>query len=138
MLKEFGIPRFEDEFKRLPLHWAASRGDSALVQSILRAGCNPNSKDIFGRTPFFAAVCMESVRVVKLLLDHPDINAQTEDKLGFTPLQESYKRQRSTPQGGRKTETWGKITNLLRAKIGLHEECLPDVNILSFARSPLP
>lgn len=150
-LKESGIPSFEDEFKRLPLHWAASRGDSALVQRILRAECNPNPKDVFSRTPLFAAVCMESVHVVKLLLDHPDINAQVEDKLGFTPLKESYRRQTSTPQRGNNAGTWGKITNLLRSKVGLHEECLQDifkdtshafrpnrVNILSFARYPQP
>jgi len=172
MLQESGDPRFQDEFKRLPLHWAASRGDESLVQSILKAGCDPNPKDIFGRTPSFAAVCMDRVGVVKLLLDHPDIDAQIEDKLGFTPLQESYRRQMQPPRDQpdivaqmraraklgftplqasyrRQMEPyrlekkdslggWVEITNLLKVKTGLQEECLPKVSASLFARYPLP
>lgn len=144
MLKESANPRFQDEFERVPLHWAASRGDSILAQRILKAGCNPNPKDIFGRTPLFAAVCRNKVKVVEILLDHPNIDAQSEDKLGYTPLLESYRRQISANNlfafdaMRNKARPWEEVTNLLKAKTGLHEESLSNVNTLSFARYPGP
>ncbi|RAK82202.1 ankyrin repeat domain-containing protein [Aspergillus fijiensis CBS 313.89] len=68
-------------------------GDASLVRRILQAGCDPNPRDIFDRTPLFAAVCLDRAQVVKVLLDHHDIEIQIEDRLGYTPLQESYRRQ---------------------------------------------
>ncbi|KAJ6011997.1 hypothetical protein N7522_002352 [Penicillium canescens] len=143
ILQESGDPSFRDEFERLPLHWAASRGDSALVQHILKAGCNPNPKDIFGRTPLFAAICKDRVNVVKVLLDHPDIDAQSEDKLGVTPLQESCRRQRSSYKvpsfaRGNSAGPWDEVTNLLKVKTGLREECLLNANVPCFPRDCLP
>jgi ankyrin repeat protein len=143
ILQESGDPSFRDEFERLPLHWAASRGDGTLVQRILKAGCNPNPKDIFGRTPLFAAICRDRVKVVKVLLDHPDIDAQSEDKLGFTPLQESCKRQRSSnkvPSFARRNSAgpWDEVTNLLKVKTGLREECPLNANVPFFPRDCLP
>ena len=126
LLKESGDASFQDKFKRLPLHWAALRGDSNLVQKMLNAGVNPNPKDIFGRTPLFAAVSMDRVHVVKLLLDHPDIVAQIEDKLGSTPLQEAYR------SGTNGATHWKDIANLLKAKMGLHGEHLPNVSTCPF------
>lgn len=143
ILKDSGNPRFQDEFKRVPLHWAASRGDSILVWRILEAGCNPNPKDIFGRTPLFAAVCRDNVNVVRILLDHRDIDVESEDKLGFTPLLESYRRQISPNDpfafnAMRNNEKpWEEVTNLLKTKTGLHEESLPNAKALFFARSLL-
>lgn len=140
ILKDPANPRFQDEFKRVPLHWAASRGDSIMVWRILEAGCNPNPKDIFGRTPLFAAVCRNSVNVVRILLDHCDIDAESEDKLGFTPLLESYRRQISPNNpfafnAMRNNERpWEEVTNLLKAKTGLREESLPTANALFYAQ----
>jgi ankyrin repeat protein len=148
ILQESDDPSFRDEFERLPLHWAASRGDGILVQRILKAGCNPNPKDIFGRTPLFAAVCRDRVNVVKVLLDHPDIDAQSEDKLGFTPLQESCRRQRSSNKvypfmrepfmRGNSAGPWDEVTNLLKVKTGLRDESLLNANVPLFPREFLP
>lgn len=142
IFKETDNPSFHDEFKRVPLHWAALRGDSILVQRILKAGCNPNPKDTFGRTPLFGAVCRHNVNVVKILLDHPDIDAQSEDILGSTPLLESYKRHVSPNDLFafealiNHTSPREEITDLLEAKTGLHRESLPNINALSFTRYP--
>ncbi|GLA93226.1 hypothetical protein AtubIFM61612_010418 [Aspergillus tubingensis] len=147
ILKESNSPSFLDEFHRLPLHWAASRGDITLVQRILTTGCDPNPKDIFGRTPLFAAICMGQIKVVKLLLDHPNIEAHIEDRLGFSPLQESYRRQVSLNDikyntfympGITDATPWRDITDLLKAKIGQREEDLVHINTLPFARYMLP
>lgn len=86
VLQESGDPSFRDEFKRLPLYWAASRGDDTLVQRILKAGCNPNPKDIFDRTPLFAAVCKDNVKVVKVLLDHPTSTPKVKTSWGLLPF----------------------------------------------------
>ncbi|PYH85789.1 hypothetical protein BO82DRAFT_398113 [Aspergillus uvarum CBS 121591] len=105
MLQDSGNPEFCDEFHRGPLHWAAARGDASLVRRILQAGCSPNPRDIIDRTPLFAAVCLDRVQVVKVLLDHHDIEIQVEDRLRYPPLQESYRRQKfGTPfYGSRQT-----------------------------------
>lgn len=86
VLQESGNLSFHNEFERLPLPWAASRGDDTLVKRLFKAGCRPNPMDIFNRTLLFAAVCTQKIDVVRVLLDHPDIDA-AEDKLGFTPLE---------------------------------------------------
>ncbi|KAJ5532214.1 hypothetical protein N7494_008766 [Penicillium frequentans] len=133
VLQEWSKPSFQDEFGRLPLHWAASRGDVTLVQRILNAGCTPNPRDIFGRTPLFAAVCRDRVNVVRVLLDHPDIEAQGEDKLGITPLQESFRRQKSSSipsflgefPGRDIAGPFDKVVDLLKVKTGLQGDCLP-------------
>lgn len=119
-LQGSGDASLQDEFGRLPLHWAASRGDSDLVEDILRHGCDPNPKDIFGRTPLFAAVSLARVNVAKALLDHPGIEAHSRDRLGVTPLYELYKRKQSHIEG-----PWGEITELLGDKIGIDVPDLP-------------
>ncbi|EHA25374.1 hypothetical protein ASPNIDRAFT_42269, partial [Aspergillus niger ATCC 1015] len=133
ILRESCSPGFRDEFHRLPLHWAASRGDISLVQRILKTGCDPNPRDIFGRTPLFAAICMGQVKMVEMLLEIPNIEPHIEDKLGFTPLQESYRRKiylndtRYNPfymPGITDAGAWDRITDLLKAKAGLPEEDL--------------
>lgn len=146
VLQEWCTPSFQDDFGRLPLHWAAARGDDTLVQRILDAGCTPNPKDVFGRTPLFAAVCRDNVKVVKVLLDHPDIEAQSEDKLGLTPLQESFRRQGSSGRhrlnlmfpGKSSAEYVGDITDLLKAKTGLQADCLPHIIPPSIQHYGLP
>ncbi|GLA85113.1 hypothetical protein AtubIFM56815_009340 [Aspergillus tubingensis] len=147
ILKESSSPSFQDEFHRLPLHWAASRGDITLVQRILETGCDPNPKDIFGRTPLFAAICMGQVKVVKILLDHPNVETHIEDRLGFSPLQESYRRHVSLTDikynpfymiGITDAKPWREITDLLKAKMGQHEEVLDHKDFLPFARYMLP
>ncbi|KAJ6017996.1 hypothetical protein N7451_001375 [Penicillium sp. IBT 35674x] len=146
VLQEWCSPSFQDEFGRLPLHWAAARGDVTLVQRILNAGCTPNPKDVFGRTPLFAAVCRDRGSVVKVLLDHPDIEAQSEDKLGLTPLQESFRRQKSSSRprapmrfpGKSSAGPFDEVTDLLKAKTGLQEDCLPHLIPPSFHDHFLP
>ncbi|GKZ37327.1 hypothetical protein AbraIFM66950_008817 [Aspergillus brasiliensis] len=147
ILRESNDPGFRDEFHRRPLHWAASRGDVTLVQRILKAGCDPNPRDIFGRTPLFGAICMGRVNVVKMLLDHPNIETHIEDRLGFTPLRESYRRHRSASNaqynrfyvpGGSEAEAWSEITDLLKAKVGPHEKDLARIDAVPFVRYMLP
>ncbi|KAJ5892886.1 hypothetical protein N7504_009577 [Penicillium tannophilum] len=146
VLQEWCNPSFQDEFGRLPLHWAAARGDVNLVQRILNVGCTPNPKDLFGRTPLFAAVCGDRVSVVKALLDHPNIEAQSKDKLGFTPLQESFRRQKSSIRPSLPTRFPGKnsagpfdeVTDLLKVKTGLQEDCLPHLIPPTFYGQSLP
>jgi ankyrin repeat protein len=67
------------------LHKAAYEGDAERVKELLKKGANPNTKDVFGRTPLHEAASEGSVDVVKLLLEHgADPNIQ--DEVGWTPL----------------------------------------------------
>lgn len=137
-----GSMGFQDRFGRLPLHWAASRGDGTLVHRMLRTGFSPNSKDVFGRTPLIGAVFQGRVHVVKVLLDHPDIDAEVEDKLGLDALREAIRRQQSPNYVGcRKGShggSWQEITDLLKGKMRQHDETAVDHNLPQFARYLLP
>ncbi|RDW76295.1 Ankyrin repeat-containing protein [Aspergillus mulundensis] len=137
LLRDSSSPSFRDEFHRAPLHWACWGGDVSLVQGILAAGCSPNPRDIFGRTPLFAAVCAGRVDVVKTLLDHPDIEIQIQDKLRFTPLQESYRRQVSSTNYpyASQAKAWADITDLLKARSDSPDQNLQlTINALPFTQ----
>jgi len=59
-----------------PLHWAANYGDVNLVESLIKAGSNPNLEDDMSNTPLFHAVWRGNGEVVKALLARgADVNA---------------------------------------------------------------
>lgn len=67
------------------LHKAARAGDVALLQSRLKQGADPNTRDKEGRTPLMDAVVAEQVAAMRLLIANgADVNAGAHD--GQTPL----------------------------------------------------
>ncbi|PLN76154.1 ankyrin [Aspergillus taichungensis] len=102
-------PNIRDPHGRLPLHWAAFRGNDNLVKCLLGSGADINAQDVFGRTPLFFAVFGARHSTALLLLDDPRIDFRHTDVFGDTPLIQSRKRQH-------KEEHQWKIYNLLKIK----------------------
>lgn len=51
-----------------PLHIAASRGDTVVVEALIRAGADPDVRDSFSNTPLFYAVPKYGMNVVEPLM----------------------------------------------------------------------
>lgn len=66
-----------DTAKKLPpLFWAAEGGDLAIATLLLRRGCDPREKTMFGSSYFTGTVLKGNVDMVRLLLDNgADIHA---------------------------------------------------------------
>jgi hypothetical protein len=60
-------PNFQDT---TPLYWAAQRGNTGLVEILLRNGANPNLGDKSGNTPLYLAATFNHIPTVKLLLEY--------------------------------------------------------------------
>ncbi|KRT84840.1 Ankyrin repeat-containing protein, partial [Oryctes borbonicus] len=102
-----------DQLGRTPLHYAASNGNSELVQLLLESGADTECKfkyhetrirksadnywkwnrlfmalpppDIWGRTPLHLAAKAGHVEVIRLLVEK-SANANVDDSKGITPL----------------------------------------------------
>lgn len=55
---------------RTPLHWACSRGNTAVVTALLNAGATVSARDGAGKTPLHCAAQVGHTAVVLALLDH--------------------------------------------------------------------
>ena len=49
----------------------------AIVKLLMEAGANPDKKDDYGRTPRFNAAWSRSAEVVKVVLEHADVNSNS-------------------------------------------------------------
>ena len=63
-----------------PLHQAASRGDTGLVQRLLAAGADPSTENDHGQTPSDLARD-KGLKEIALLLAHDDIVIEAEEEL---------------------------------------------------------
>ena len=71
---------------RTPLHLAVWPGDVAVVQLLLAAKVDVNSKNIWGATPLSLAACNhENTKIIKLILAH-GASIECQDNNGFRPL----------------------------------------------------
>ncbi|RNF11997.1 ankyrin repeat protein [Trypanosoma rangeli] len=68
-----------------PLHYAAERGFTAIVERLLDEGANPNAKDEMRRTPLHLAAGAGQVAVLRLLLKHGAIRS-AKNIAGLTAL----------------------------------------------------
>lgn len=118
-----------DMYHRLPLHWAAMKGDDTLVRCLLGNGADVNARDEFGRTPLYYALCGNRQSTTLLLLEHPGIDHQCTDVFGDNPLAHSYKRRHRGNQ-------W-KLHNHLKIKNGQYDGLLRDTGVLQMQQAPL-
>ncbi|KAK8641622.1 hypothetical protein V6N13_011012 [Hibiscus sabdariffa] len=85
----FHIVRQEAELA-LRVNCAAYNGDLYQLQSLIRAGADPNKTDYDGRSPLHLAASKGYEDIASFLIRHPvDINIK--DKFGNTPLLEAIK-----------------------------------------------
>ncbi len=70
-----------DRFGHSPLHYAAYRGNSYIVDYLLQNGGNPNTRGNHLSTPLHSAAWGKNLEVVELLLeDGADVDAQTDEQ----------------------------------------------------------
>lgn len=70
----------------IPLHAAIIYGHKEIMQALLSAGASPKIKDQFGCEPLYVAVYANKHELVKILLATPDIDINTSNIFGNTPL----------------------------------------------------
>lgn len=58
----------QDEEDRTPLHFAADRGQSAIVSRLLELGAAVDARDTDGMTPLAYAVACEHMKEIELLV----------------------------------------------------------------------
>ncbi len=62
-----------------PLSMASTNGSAAMIETLVKAGADPNSRFVRGTTPLMLAAASGSADAVKMLLDHgADVNAREE------------------------------------------------------------
>lgn len=95
LLKSMKVdPNFADEFKRTPLHLAATRGYVHIVNLLIFYGANPNSRDSLGNTPLHLAACVCKKPIVQALLDG-GANVNILDRNKHTPYDLVYSKYQS-------------------------------------------
>ena len=72
--------------QRLPTHFAAEEGHVEVLKLLLDHGVDPNLKDYLAQTALHKASRTGQERVARLLLSLKDIQCQTTDSSGWTPL----------------------------------------------------
>jgi hypothetical protein len=75
--------RFQDDAGLTPLHLAAAKGLSSIVQLLIEAGADFNARDSFERTPLIHAVQNKREETSQLLLEH-GVLVNTRDSDGNT------------------------------------------------------
>ena len=85
-----------------PLHYAASSGDKAIAELLLKAGATVNARDTNGATPLHFAVSNGHQELAELLLAH-DADPNARNNAGQTPL-DLAKSQAQSPQ---RQPPWG-------------------------------
>jgi ankyrin repeat protein len=82
---KFGI-HAEDSTGKKPLHYAARSNENPSVVKLLIDDETINSRDEDGSTPLHYAAYNPNHAVIKLLLDHKEVNVHAVDNNGDTPL----------------------------------------------------
>ena len=87
-----GIPRgrlaLRDARGRLPLHWAADRGQTAAAEALLTLGADPDARDEDGSTPLhYAGMCGHKETFEALIRLGADPEAKDND--GEVPVLEA-------------------------------------------------
>jgi ankyrin repeat protein len=67
------------------IHQACLKGDPVLLAKLLEKG-DPNDIDIEMRSPLHCAVSGGSVECASLLLSHKNVELESRDICGYTPL----------------------------------------------------
>lgn len=75
----------ERGYGNVPLHVAASKGDSNLVSFLIRLGAHPNMQDIFGNSPLHYATDKSKYATMELLVIS-GANPNLQDNKGNSPL----------------------------------------------------
>ncbi len=83
-----------DNFGMTALHWAAARGNDALVRLLLDHGFGINARDANGNTPLHLAARNGNLSVVKLLLAR-DANPNLINQNGDLPIALAYRYHRA-------------------------------------------
>jgi len=109
-----------DEHKRSPLHFAAAKGYSEVVEVLLRHGADPNQKDRLGNTAMHLAACTNHVPVVTLLL-RAGTDLTTLDNNGRTPLQLAQAKLKIIQRRGAKTEHMEQVVQVRNEVSGILE-----------------
>ena len=87
-------PNLQDEDRRTTLHYAAHREstysgvdpDSRVTELLLTSGVDPKVKDTHGNTALHYAFAVPGFATIKTLLGHHEVNANSRNKYGETPL----------------------------------------------------
>lgn len=82
---------YVDSLGRTVTHWAALKLDSSAVNMLIRSGADPACRDKFGRTPLHFAASICDVDVMRSILGHLSLDANSfnvnvQDADGWTPL----------------------------------------------------
>jgi len=115
-----------DEHKRSPLHFAAAKGYSEVVEVLLRHGADPNQKDRLGNTAMHLAACTNHVPVVTLLL-RAGTDLTTLDNNGRTPLQLAQAKLKIIQRRGAKTEHMEQVRNEVSGILEMMKEYMDRV-----------
>ena len=81
------VNEHEERYKITPLHFAVQKGDKDIIEILLRAGANPNVKDIFHRTPLHYAIDGDNKDVIRLIMN-AEI-ADNEKNVGSSNVQQT-------------------------------------------------
>lgn len=80
-------PDFSDERGTTPLIVATGCGYSEIMSYLLKAGADPNAKNVDGIDPLIHAIMEENVDAVRLLLDSGFDLKRSKTKNGLSPLE---------------------------------------------------
>ena len=79
----------EDDDGDSALHYSAFGRKMEIMKSLLNRGANPNAKNLKGCSVLHVCVVMQHIEAVKLLINQPTIDVNTQDVYGDTPLHEA-------------------------------------------------
>ena len=119
---------YKDDNGKTLLYCACQRGNLRMTKKLVNLGGHPCLADNEGFTPLMAAVCHNYVRLVRYLINLPEVSSQINqtDRLDLTAIEYAHKEQ-----------NWVCLKALLGVK-GLDPEILRKIlNQIQYLRNPL-